>query len=53
MEGKKLVLIITALVIVMAIIIFILVSNFEPSGMDPEESAIGLFPVSKLIAANL
>ncbi|MDG5472892.1 hypothetical protein P6709_14155 [Jeotgalibacillus sp. ET6] len=53
MEGKKLVLIITALVIVMAIIIFILVSNFEPGGMDPEESAIGLLPLSKFIALGM
>ncbi|KIL48694.1 hypothetical protein [Jeotgalibacillus campisalis] len=50
MEGKKLVLIITALVIVMAIVIFILVSNFEPSGMDPEDTASNVYSSESFVS---
>ncbi|WP_165967235.1 hypothetical protein [Jeotgalibacillus sp. S-D1] len=39
MNGKKLVAIMTILVVIMIIIIFILVRNFQPSGMDPEQGA--------------
>lgn len=39
MNGKKLVAVMTILVVIMIIIIFVLVRNFEPSGMDPDQEA--------------
>ena len=39
MSGKTLVISIVTFVIIMAIVIFVLVSNFEPSGMDPQEDS--------------